>query len=237
MSANPGDTSAQRLKNLVKFCLGKIPEWRPEHRAETQFLGTEYGGWAVIPGLIKPTDIVYSFGIGHDNSFDLEMIKRFGVTVHAFDPTPGLGDWMKEQGFDERFRFYDYGLAGFDGEVEIRSQATDQQTSGTILDRTELDVNTSGTTIVVKRLSTIMKDLGHEHIDLLKMDIEGAEFDAVADLLASGIRPKQLLIEYHRYFKDGKQKEKDSIALVRKHGYKLFDVSARAMEFGFLRMD
>ena len=30
--------------------------------------------------------MVYSFGVGQDISWDLAMIERFGVTVHAFDP-------------------------------------------------------------------------------------------------------------------------------------------------------
>ena len=39
----------------------------------------------------------------------------------------------------------------------------------------------------VERLSSIMRQLGHQRLDVLKIDIEGAEFEAVPDLLDSGI--------------------------------------------------
>jgi len=224
----------KQAKRLMKFAMGKLPVWRPEVHRETLFLGSDYGGWAVIPELIRADSVVWSFGIGQDASFDLAMIERFGVTVHGFDPTPGLDEWIGEQNYDPRFVFHDVGLADFDGLVQIRSQSIDQETSGTILGRDELDVATEGESIQVKRLGTLMRELGVDRIDLLKMDIEGAEFGVIDDLLASAVRPKQLLVEFHRYFTSGAQKERQAFAALRKAGYQLFDISPRDMEFGFL---
>jgi len=34
------------------------------------------------------------------------------------------------------------------------------------------------------------------------MDIEGAEYEVIDDLIASGIRPKQILVEFHHRFKN-----------------------------------
>ena len=52
----------------------------------------------------------------------------------------------------------------------------------------------------MRRVATLMRDLGHERLDVLKMDIEGAEYEVVADVLASGIDIGQLLIEFHHRF-------------------------------------
>ena len=41
-----------------------------------------------------------------------------------------------------------------------------------------------------------MKFLGHTHIDLLKLDIEGAECDVLDEMLAQNIRPKYLGIDF-----------------------------------------
>ncbi|GIS18490.1 MAG: hypothetical protein CM15mP120_04060 [Pseudomonadota bacterium] len=48
-----------------------------------------------------------------------------------------------------------------------------------------------------------MRDLGHDHLDVLKMDIEGAEYAVLDDMLQSNILPDQLLVEFHH----GKRKK------------------------------
>jgi len=42
-----------------------------------------------------------------------------------------------------------------------------------------------------------MRELRHASIDLLKMDIEGAEYDVLADMISQRIPVKQLLVEFH----------------------------------------
>jgi FkbM family methyltransferase len=234
MATMPPTPPLKHAKRLVKYAMKQLPVWRTQVRARAEFFGSDYGGWAVIPELIKPDSVIWSFGIGHDASFDLAMIERFGVTVHGFDPTPGLADWIAAQNFDSSFVFHDVGLADFDGSVEIRSQSTSEQTSGTILGRDELKIDTSGEQIQVKRLSTLMDELNTPKIDLLKMDIEGAEFGVIDDLLASSVRPTQLLVEFHRYFVSGAERERKAFAALSRAGYKLFDISPRDMEFGFV---
>jgi FkbM family methyltransferase len=39
----------------------------------------------------------------------------------------------------------------------------------------------------MKTLKDIMNELGHEHIDVLKMDIEGSEYDVLENILNENI--------------------------------------------------
>src|SRR6202008_4156450 len=57
-------------------------------------LGTEYGSQTVCDSVLKPGAIVYSFGVGEDASFDLELIRQFDCEVYAFDPTPRSIAWV-----------------------------------------------------------------------------------------------------------------------------------------------
>jgi hypothetical protein len=83
-----------------------------------------------------------------------------------------------------------------------------------------------------------MGELGHDKIDLLKMDIEGAEYSVLADLLASHIRVDQLLVEFHHRFPEvGVNKTKGAIKALNAAGYRIFSVSPSGEEFGFLRLD
>ena len=52
-------------------------------------------------------------------------------------------------------------------------------------------------------LSTIMSRNGDSHIDLLKMDIEGFEFDIINQFLDQNIPVRQLCVEFHRWLRPG----------------------------------
>ena len=92
-------------------------------------------------------------------------------------------------------------------------------------------------TVQVRRLSTIMKELGHQHVDILKMDVEGAEYEVIDDIDASNIRPQQILIEFHHRFPNvGVAKSKRAIARIRGMGYRLFSVSSSGEEYGFMHV-
>lgn len=43
---------------------------------------------------------------------------------------------------------------------------------------------------------TIMRELGHARMDLIKVDIEGAGYDVVGNLVAGGILPEQIPVEF-----------------------------------------
>ena len=64
----------------------------------------------------------------------------------------------------------------------------------------------------------MMRDLGHDHLDVLKMDIEGAEYAVLDDMLQSDILPDQLLVEFHH----GKRKKGRFRLRKRASGLRIF---------------
>ena len=84
----------------------------------------------------------------------------------------------------------------------------------------------------MKRLTTVMKELGHERIDLLKLDIEGAEYGVIEDMQSSGILPKQLLVEFHHRFEEvGTKKTEEALARLKSMGYSLVHVTDTGEEY------
>jgi hypothetical protein len=68
------------------------------------------------------------------------------------------------------------------------------------------------------------------------MDIEGAEYAVLADVVASGYRPAQILVEFHhRYRETGARKTIEAIALLNQVGYRIVFVSRNGMEYTFVR--
>jgi FkbM family methyltransferase len=118
--------------------------------------------------------IVYSIGSNNEFSFEEKVrVVAPGCEIHTFDPT------VKETG--EGTRFYDqyhdaYGLGGIDsnrGRFPVRS------------------------------IESIMKELNHDHVDYLKVDVEGFEWDFLRQVDWNKVRVGQLLIEMHPPVKDG----------------------------------
>jgi len=198
-------------------------------------LGTPYGGWWILPEGLGPQSIVYGVGVGQDVSWDLAMIERFGCTVHAFDPTPRCLRWVAHQQFPSRFAFHPWGLAEYDGTATFVMRSADPEWSS-YNPSNDTAGATEVVTLDVRRLTSIMRELGHGHIDVLKLDIEGGEFAVLKDLLAGDVRPRQLLVEYHYW---GEQRGnipafRESVASLRTAGYRLFARSPNGPELCFV---
>jgi len=224
---------ARRVKTLLQIATGAEPLIRPDIRVSKERFGSTYGGWEIVTKDLTKNTIVYSFGVGHDVSFDLALIERFGLSVFAFDPTPKSLQWIEQQSLPERFNIFPYGIADFDGTVSFNPPENPDHVSHTLLERPETSADSIS--VPVKKLSTIMQDLGHAQIDILKMDIEGAEYAVIQDICSSDIRPKQVLVEFHHRFDTvPADKTLEAIETLRKKGYKLFAVSPTNEEFSFI---
>jgi len=203
-------------------------------KCPTQSFGNDGAAWSIRASSISPGQVVYSFGVGEEISFDLELIRHFGVTVHAFDPTPRSREWLQTQTLPEQFVFHPYGVAGEDGTRRFSPPVNPRHISHTLLRR---DSPWPAIEVQVFRMSSILKMLGHTHIDMLKMDIEGAEYEVIHDLLRSGIRVGQLLVEFHhRWPEVGVAKTRDAIRSLNAGGYEIFNVSPSGEEYAFVKV-
>ena len=202
---------------------------------EVSFHGTAYGGWPIVDGLLSGSSIVYSFGVGADVSFDLALIERYGCDVHAFDPTPRSGDWLRRQSLPGGFYFHAIGVSDEDGTAEFFAPANSHHVSFSKSPR--LFRRQERIEAEVRKIQTIMQLLGHAQVDLLKMDIEGFEYSVIANLLNSTrIRPRLILVEYHHgRLIGGHHKTRSSVSLLQANGYKIFFISDVGREYGFVR--
>jgi FkbM family methyltransferase len=225
--------SYRYLKRMTHILQGTEVCQRVQVKQSSVLLGNSRACWRISTSELSRDTIVYSIGVGEDISFELELIRRFGVRVYAFDPTPRSIKWLEGQVVPEQFSFYPYGLAEYDGNCAFHPPANPSFVSHTILSRQ--GAGTTAVELPVHRLPTIMQMLKHERVDVLKMDIEGAEYGVLKDILQSGIRPGQLLAEFHhRWPEIGIEKTRHAISELNSLGYKIFTISSSGEEYGFL---
>lgn len=220
---------------LWRRIVSRTPRFRLDAEVDKVHLGTTYGGYAVVPAALSGSSVVYSFGVGEDASFDLALIERFGARVHAFDPTPRSLAWVEQQSFPQSFVFHPVGVAGADGTLTLHAPPHEDHVSFSPVARKG---SGGAVEVPVKTVRTLMAELGHDRVDLLKADVEGGEYDVIADLLANGPRPGQLLLEFHHHLPTiPLARTKRAIADLRAAGYLLFDQSEAGAEMSFVHRD
>jgi FkbM family methyltransferase len=211
-----------------------MPRQTVQVEIEMEKLGSDYGGYWVCPNGLGAESVVYSFGIGEDISFDLAFIDRFGAKVHAFDPTPKSIEWVKRQDVPPALVLHEFGLADYDGLASFAPPEDPDHVSHTVLERQ----NASGPSIEVevKRLDTVMAMLGHDRVDVLKMDIEGAEYGVIDHLVQKHDLPQQVLLEFHHHL-DGVplSRTERAISQLNDVGYRIFHVSDTGRELSLIR--
>jgi hypothetical protein len=188
--------------------------------------GTKYGGFYYPNNLklSGSESIVYCIGAGEDITHDVELAKKIGSKVYIFDPTPraithvalvkdvldgvkepvdspryGGGDskyWGKILAYEiasENLVFSPVGLYTEDTEVEFYYPDCKEYVSCTVLKGQK---GKECLKVAVKKLSTIMAELGHDKIDLLKIDIEGIECEVIDQMLDEAIFPTYLAVDF-----------------------------------------
>jgi FkbM family methyltransferase len=221
----------EKIKRIYRFYFRNPPKARVSFKTQVERHGTVYGGWNIIPSSLNKQSVVYSFGIGEDITFDLSVIEKYQCKVHGFDPTPRVIDWLNGQKLPKEFVFHPWALSTTDGVLTFYTPENDAHISHTALP----GANSKAVEVPSKCLPTILQLIDHQHIDLLKMDIEGFEYDVLTDMLSKNIRPKQLLIEFHHFNKQiGNAKTEQMIALLEKSGYRLFSIADSFSEYSFV---
>jgi FkbM family methyltransferase len=221
-------TTIRRLKSAVGLDVYR----RPEMTVETVRLGDPGGRWSVVPDALG-TGTVYAFGVGTDISFERDLIARYDVTVHAFDPTPIALEWAASQRLPEGFLLHPYGVADFDGSARFAAPRKRKFVSFSLVRREGVGPAVEAP---VHRITTLIGMLHLPPPDVIKMDIEGAEYAVLPDVLASDLRPAQLLVEFHHRWREvGTRRTRAALKLLAASGYRIADVAENGLEYVFLR--
>lgn len=222
----------RRAKLAARRLIGKELRLRPDIQLET----TEHSDWHFNAAALGTSAVVYSLGVGEETGFDEELINTYGAEVHAFDPTPTTFAWLEKIQLPDAFHFHPWAVTATDGTLTLyhRLKKNGSKSRAMLTMVPEAGAEDDALHVPAYCLSTIREKLRHTTIDLLKMDIEGAEYEVLDSLIASDIRPTQLLVEFHHRFPSiGKEKTAGVIRRLRDIGYRIFAISANGREVSF----
>lgn len=178
----------------------------------------------------KERCVIYSFGSAGQDDFERALAELTTCQIHIFDPTPGIKHDMELRVKAYGANFYSIGLGGASHEINLKGvwEAVHQY-----------DLN-------IMSLPEIMDELNHTKIDILKVDIEGSEFDAFGTALnGCKLNIDLVLIEVHVVGTEAMRKIFNLIASFEECGYRMYHKEpnyqgchgTKCIELAFTRSD
>ena len=163
------------------------------------WVGSKSGGAWIDLQKFTSSSIVYSFGIACEMSFDREIIRQTNCTVYGFDPDPQSQDWLETGStyVPENFLFTQLGL--FTETVQRPMYITDPNL---LLGGVDPALGDKKITADFMTLQDIMAQNNHDYVDAIKMDINGCEYEILANWLDQSYSPPvgQIWVEFRSQF-------------------------------------
>lgn len=188
--------------------------------------------WHIDPSRLPPTARVISGGVGKDISLEKELIQYHGARVLLVDPSPtGRATMGQPQNTLGNIEFLPVGLAGADGARVFSPPADPEEGSFRLAAGGASDVP-----FACRSVSSLARERGWAKVDLLKIDIEGFEYEVLDDVLTSELEVSQICVEFH-HFMPGIPIWRTIQALqnLRRRGYSVLHKSGTDWTFGLVQ--
>ncbi len=145
---------------------------------------------------------VIDVGCGSVAEFSTNMIERYDAKCIAVDPTlkhrPALSDLAKK--YEDRFIHVPFAICASNGTLTFFQSNVNE--SGSIMTDHANVVRDEGTSYEVRGITPIslLNYLELDSVDILKLDIEGAEYELLQNLQKNELLPfEQIFVEFHHH--------------------------------------
>lgn len=145
---------------------------------------------------LTPDSIVVDLG-GYKGDFAAAISTKYKCSVYVFEPVKLFFlECQKRFKGEERIHCFNYGLSDIDGSFTITNN-----NDGSSLIKSQPG-SVCEEKVIVKCFSKEMERLQIENIDLLKINVEGAEFPILTNILASGMasKIKHFQVQFHNFY-------------------------------------
>lgn len=177
--------------------------------------------WHVWVKNFDKNTIVYSGGVGRDISFELDLVHCFNCQIYLYDPSITAFNTMNA--LLDLPKSIHFNKVGFSRNNEIVKFAyPDNLEEGSFKKIVNENIETKYVEYHCNSLKNLMEINQHTKIDLLKIDIEGFEYEVLEDIVNEKIIIEQICVEFH-HFLPGIPRSRTSriIRTLKNAGYRL----------------
>lgn len=205
--------------------------WRFRANAEVTRLGSAYGGWAIPLNAVDSSWTCYTAGVGEDATFDVALAE-IGCDVLAIDPTPRAVAYMNQLvATYPNLALAAYAVWTDDAEIDFFPPSDVKHVSYSATNRQH--TTSDPIRVPARTIPSIASEFGHERVDLLKLDIEGAEYPVLESLQLRTLGVRVLCVEYHDDL--GLRRLSAAVNSVVNQGYRI--VAVNRSDVTFIRKD
>lgn len=224
------------LRVVFKQLLGVEPAIRIDLNIDLEYHGDVGSGWKIASDRLKSDSVVIDVGIGENMSFSESLIRKYECVVYGFDPTPRAMQYVKGAG-NRRFILQPAALGVKSGVAKFYLPSDERNVSGAII--YERHLKAEPIEVAMLSLEDICSMNGFDRIDLLKLDVEGAEYEII-ESEAFGRKAeviRQLCLEFHhRWPNIGRARTDAAVSRLRHLGFKCVWISRTSNEeYTFVR--
>jgi len=214
-----------RIKNYIKRNLLKYRRLK-----KARLYGLKY----VKPNFIyfprfSESPVIVDVGCGYEADFSKYMIDNYNALAFCIDPTKKHAPILKrlEEQFEGHLKYLQYAISSTDEEITFFESEINE--SGSIYNNHVNVINDKTISYKVKALSIpSLKDvIKKDHIEFLKLDIEGAEYKIFSNFdfkALTGV--DQLFIEFHHQQIESRRQSEtfDIVQKIERAGFESFSI-------------
>ena len=186
----------QKKISLFLIWLEKQRKLGEAEKLGISFLPPEY----IFIDKFGPESLLVDVGCGFDADFSMAMINKFGLKSIGIDPTAKHAESLAELSAktEGKFQHKPWAVSFRDGEIEF-NESRDNVSGSIFADHKNIKGKQSRQyKVEAVSLARLPERLALPKIDLLKLDLEGAEYDIIKNLKENDLAKfDQIFLEFH----------------------------------------
>lgn len=212
------------LKPRTVYMRRKEKDMDPASRAVFEQTYYAKSSYDLLRATIADPDVLVNVDLASDGTvvdvgafsgdWSQKVVDRYGANVFAFEPAPPCYEATRRRfADDDRVQVFDYGLGGADFGASIALSGP-----GSSIYNAEGPAGMAE--IQIRDIVAVLDEIGLEQIDVLKVNIEGGEYDLFDRLDDAGWLPRidQILVQFHEWHPQAyKRRRRIRRALAKQH--------------------
>ena len=159
---------------------------------------------------LNEDSIVFDIG-GYVGDFAEKISKKFGCKIYLFEPSQSFYKKCLERFKDNKnILCFNYGVGNLNGDFVLSNDNEASSTKRKISDK-------EGEKIKIKKISNIIEEQRVNNIDLMKINIEGGEYDLLPFIINENLISKinNIQVQFHNFIPNAVKKREEITNLLK----------------------